>query len=127
MMTSIIERKTYKPTSPDYLMTDVDLEEGLKNLRNSLQQMKALLAWEQLKQSEARPGQPPAFTIYDPTETDLKNEYSFFLSTSVQMHSILRDHSPNISEAKRRDINSQLIKIEQQFNSLSLHRRFRKC
>ena len=108
-------------------MEELDLDKVLRNLRDSLQEMKALLAWEQLKQSEVRPGQPPAFTIYDPTETDLKNEYSFFLSTLVQMHSNLKDHSLNISETKYQDINRQLTKIEQQFNSLNLHQRYRYC
>jgi len=69
-------------------MADADLEAGLKSLRKSLRQIKALLAFEQLKKSEAKPSQPPTFTLNDPTETDLRNEYSFFLFTSIQMHSI---------------------------------------
>ncbi len=62
-------------------MTEMDLQAGLRSLRTSLRQIKSLMAWEQLKQAEAKPGEPPTFQAYDPTETDLKNEYSFFLST----------------------------------------------
>lgn len=109
------------------MMEDVDLEAGLRSLRNSLQQMKALLAWEQLKESEARPGQPPAFQISDPTEADLRNEYSFFLSTSVQMHSILDDVSVTMHEADRQSIKRQLSKIEQQVYGLNLQQRFCRC
>ena len=113
--------------SLEYLMEDIDLEAGLRSLRESLQKIKTLLAWEQLKQAEAKPGQPPAFTIYDPTETDLKNEYSFFLSTSVQIHSILNDGSFAMQEAELQSIKRQLKKIEQQVNGLNLHQRFCKC
>ena len=104
-------------------MTEIDLEAGLRSLRQSLNQIKAFLAWEQLKQAEAKPGIPPAFKIYDPTETDLRNEYSLFLSTSVQIHSILDDSTVDIPEEKREAIRRQLAKTEQQAHSLNLHHR----
>ncbi|MHC4309601.1 MAG: hypothetical protein ACYSSN_06625 [Planctomycetota bacterium] len=105
-------------------MVDIDLEVGLKNLKESLQQMKALLAWEELKHSEAKPGQPPAFILNDPTETDLRNEYSFFLFTSVRMRSILNESTTDITKATLQRIKVELIKIERQFYSLNLHQRF---
>ena len=108
-------------------MSEVDLEAGLRSLRKSLQQIKALLAWEQLKQSEARPAQLPAFTLDNSIETDLRDEYSFFLSTFIQMHSILNDGSFAIQETDRQSIKKQLTKIEQQAYGLSLHQRFCKC
>jgi len=108
-------------------MAEVDLQAGLRRLRASLRQIRALLAWEQLKQAEAKPGQPPAFTIYDPTETDLKNEYSFFLSTLVQIHSILYDGSFAMQEAELQSIKRQLKKIDHQANGLNLHQRFCNC
>ncbi len=107
-------------------MAKVDLEAGLKSLRESLRQIKALLAWEQLKQAEAEPGQPPAFQINDPTERDLKNEYSHFLYISVQMHSILNDGAVSISEAKRQNLKLHLAKVERQVWGLNLHQRFCK-
>jgi hypothetical protein len=104
-------------------MAEPDLEAGLRTLRKSLRQIKALLAWQQLKQSEARPGQPLAFQINDPIETDLRNEYSFFLSTSVQMHNILNDESVPISLPKRQHLKQELAKIEGQVYGLSLPKR----
>jgi len=50
-------------------MAEVDLEAGLRSLRRSLRQIRALLAWEELKQSEAKPDQPTAFQINDPIQT----------------------------------------------------------
>lgn len=105
-------------------MAEADLEAGLKSLQKSLRQIKALLAWEQLKQSEAKPGQPPVFTLNDTTETDLRNEYSFFLFTSIQMHSILNRGAVSISKAKRKHIKQNLAKIEQQLYNLNLPQRF---
>jgi hypothetical protein len=105
-------------------MENVDLEAGLRGLRHTLQQIKDLLAWEQLKKSEKRPGQPPSLQIHDPTETDLRDEYSFFLYTSVQMHSVLNDGSSLLSESERQSIKRRLARIEQQVYNLNLHQRF---
>ena len=92
-----------------------------------MRHIKSLLAWEQLKQAEARPSQPPAFQINDPTEEDLRNEYSFFLSTLVQMHSILHDGSLSIPDTECQNIKGQLVKIERQVRGLNLHQRFCTC
>ena len=105
-------------------MTEADLKAGLRSLRESLRQIKALLAWEQLKQSEARPHQPPAFRLTDFTETDLDNEYSFFLSTCLQIRSLLSDRSILMTQADRQSIEKQLMKIEQQAYGLNLPQRF---
>ena len=110
-----------------FFMAEVDLQAGLRSLRASLRQIESLMAWEQLKQAEAKPGQPPAFQEYDPTETDLKNEYSSFLSTSVQIHSILNDSSSAIEEAELQSIKRQLKRIDQRAHALNLHGRFCRC
>lgn len=96
-------------------------------MRKSLQQIKALLAWEQLKHSEARPGRSLMLAFDNSIETDLRNEYSYFLSTCVQLHSVLNDSSIIVSEEKRQNIKRQLATIEQQIYSLNLHQRFLKC
>ena len=105
-------------------MDEADLKAGLRSLRKSLRQIKALVAWEQLKQAEARPGQPPGFRITDPIETDLKNEYSFFLSVSVQMRGILIDDSSTTQEKEQESIKRQLSKIEQEVSDLNLNEHF---
>jgi len=105
-------------------MEEADLEAGLRSLRKSLRQIKSLLAWEQLKQSEARPGQPPSFAIHDFIETDLKNEYSFFVSISMQIHTILNSDSPAIKKTKHPSIERQLSKIEHEAYGLNLNKRF---
>ena len=103
-------------------MVEADLEAGLRSLRKSLEQIKALLAWEQLKQSETRPGHSPMLALDNSLETDLRNEYSFFLFTSVQMHSILNSDG-GISKVKLQRIKQELAKIERQLYSLDLQRR----
>jgi hypothetical protein len=104
-------------------MEKTDLQAGLRSLNASLGRMRDLLAWGQLKQQEARPGEPPSFQIYDPTVTDLRNEYSHFLSTSVQIHGILREHSASIPVPLRATFQRRLAKLEQEAHQLSLHRR----
>ena len=104
-------------------MEGVDLEAGLRSLRQSLKQIRSLLAWEQLRQSETRPDRQFSFQIYDPFETDLRNEYSYFLSLSFQIHSILNDNTINV-KIDRDSIKRQLMKIEQQVQDLNLQQRF---
>jgi len=89
--------------------------------------MKDLLAWASLKRAEARPGLPPPFQIQDPTETDLRNEYSFFLFTSVQIHALLDQGDASTSEAAREAIRKTLAQLEQQVYQLDLHRRDGRC
>lgn len=105
-------------------MVKMNLEEALASLRNSLRQIKSLLAWEQLKHSEAKSDQSPGFKMYDPTEADLRNEYSFFLSKSTEIHRILNNSKTNVSKSKRKEMKRELAKIEREFHSLNLQHRF---
>ena len=104
-------------------MESVDLQAGLRSLNKSLRQMKTLLAWKQLKESETRPGQPPSFQIYDPTATDLRNEYSHFLSTSIQIHGALPEHSGAVPAPVRETLQRKLAELEQEARQLNLHQR----
>ena len=108
-------------------MREPDLQAGLRSLRESLRQIKALLAWQQLKQAETNPDQPPGFRIADSVERDLRNEHSFFLATALQLHGVLNDSSLTIPEAKRQSIRSQLARIEQQLYSLNLNQKLCTC
>ena len=108
-------------------MNDGDMHAGLRSLNESLRRMKDLLAWGQLKQSEARPGQPPSFRIYDPTATDLRNEYSHFLSTSIQIHAILNGRDASIPESAHKAFRRTLANLEQQVYQLNLHQRDWRC
>jgi len=96
----------------------------LGRLRQSLTQMKALLAWEQLKQSEAEPGRPPAFVMHDPTAEELRHEYSFFLAAALDVHAVLNDPSPSFSEGECDSLRRQLARIEREAYGLNLHQRF---
>jgi hypothetical protein len=104
-------------------MEDIDLHAGLRSLDESLRRMKDLLAWGQLKQSEARPDQPPSFRIYDPTPTDLRDKYSHFLSTAFQIHGILHEHGASIPAPLRETLQRKLAKLEQEARQMNLHRR----
>ena len=126
-MMVISKRKAFIVIIAGYFMTEADLEAGLQSLRKSLKQIKALLAWEELKQSEIKPGQPPTFRFDDNVEIDLRNEYSFFLYTSIQMHRIIADGTVNMPEAERQYIRQQLIKLEHKLHNLDLQQRFCRC
>jgi len=126
-MICIIDRKIFIPQQLSSFMTEPNFEAGLRSLRNSLQQIKELLAWQQLQEAESRPHEPPGFSMTDCVETDLRNEYSFFLSTALQIHSVLNDTSVTIPEAKLQSIRSQLARIEQQLYGLNLNQKLCAC
>ncbi len=107
-------------------MEGTDFHSNLEKLAASLQRMKALLAWSRLKQSEARPGQPPSFQIYDPTEIDLLNEYSFFWFTSQQVQTLILAPNGLSPESVRAETAKTLAQLHQEVHQLNLDFRWRR-
>jgi hypothetical protein len=98
-------------------MAQPDVEAGLTSLRQSLRRIKTLLAWQQLQQAEAEPHTPPSFALKDSVERDLGNEYAFFLSTSMQIYSLLNNTGlSNLSKEKCQYFKKQLLKLENQLH-----------
>ena len=118
MTICIYRRKAFIVAQLSFSMKKVDFQAGIDSLRKNLKEIKTLLAWQRLKRSETRVNQPPAFRINDSTETDIKNKYSEFLYTSMQMHNLL--NSKAIAESRREDIRRQIIKLERQLRQLDL-------
>jgi len=67
-------------------MKEVDFKAELKTLRQIFQEMKTLLAWQQLKHSEARQISISGIRLYETTNTDLLDKYSSFLSIAKVMN-----------------------------------------
>ena len=99
----------------------------LNSLQDTFEELKGLLAWDELKRSEARPGDPPGFTIGNDIEQDIKNQYSRFLMIRLQVRSLLDNpDTSSLSESKRVMLRKSLIQIENEFHCLNLHERFIK-
>lgn len=103
-------------------MKRTHLKAELANLQGSLDRMKDLLAWHAFKQTEAKPGSAPGFDIYDPTLTDLRDEYSCFLATSAKIHVALGSDPVAARKPDRIDFTRALRKIEQEVYSLNLRK-----
>ena len=101
-------------------MEHTDLQADLLRLNESLGRMQSLLAWRRSKQHEARPGWPPSFQMYDPTETDLSNEYSFFLSTRLRIHASLNQLDRRFPKSLHEQIKKELAGLEHQVCALNL-------
>ena len=82
-------------------MAEAELEAGLQHLKQLLEQMKAMFAWQRLKLSEAK--QRPIMNIRfnDTTYIDLMDRYSSFLTVSTQIHRILEENNAKISKAEQ--------------------------
>jgi hypothetical protein len=101
-------------------MEDIDLQAGLRSLEDSVHRMQALLAWKQLKQQEAKPEQPPSFQMYDPTATELRNEYSLFSLVRTHVRAVLKQSSHSVPERLRTGIERTLAELERQARQLCL-------
>ena len=105
-------------------MAEAELGAGLQRLKQLLEQMKALLAWQKLKLIEAT--QRPIMNIRfnDTTYMDLMDRYSSFLTVSTQIHRILDENNAKISKAEQSRIKSELLTIEYQVYYLGSGIRF---
>ena len=106
-------------------METVQIQDKLASLEETLTKIKTLLAWEQLKQSEARPGDPPGGLVPDSLEEDLKNHYSSFLYASIQTHCLISNTESDFlpPELRRQHVN-HLQRLEAEFRGLNLSERF---
>ena len=105
-------------------MAEAGLEAGLQRLKQLLEQMKALLAWQKLKLIEAT--QRPIMNIRfnDTTYIDLMDRHSSFLTVSTQIHRILDENNAKISKAEQGRIKSELLTMEYQVHYLGSGIRF---
>jgi hypothetical protein len=120
-----LNRKVYISAYLIFFMEIPQIQKILIVLDNSLDKIKALLAWEQLKLAEARPGDHPEGFLPDSTEADLRNQYSNFLFISLQAHNLI--HNPDLtalSDKDRRQFENNLHQLEAEFRGLNLSKRF---
>jgi len=105
-------------------MAEAELEAGLKRLKQLLEQMKALLAWQRFKIGEAK--QRPIMNIRfnDTTYIDLMDRYTSFLAVSTQIHRILDENNAKISKAEQSRIKSKLLTMKYQVYYLGSGIRF---
>ena len=100
---------------------------ALQQLENTLAELKSLLAWEELKQAEARPGDPPGFIIADTVQEDIKNTYSCFLARHLELkHAVFHLNDKELSLRKKQTFQRKLANLEKQFRQLNLTQRFIK-
>lgn len=101
-------------------MEHVDFTADLQGLRESLRHLHALRAWCQLKEQEARPGLPPSFQMYDPTPTELQQEYSRFLSLCHRVRTVMNLPRHGVAHSVRTKVSKELQTLELQAHRLGL-------
>ncbi|MCF7955465.1 MAG: hypothetical protein K9M75_06665 [Phycisphaerae bacterium] len=95
-------------------MTETELVAGLQTLRQILEDMKALLAWQKLRAHEARQRPSSLIRFSDTAGNDLMNKYSSFLSLAEQIHRALDDSNAKLTNSQHRRIKKQLETVETQ-------------
>ena len=101
-------------------MNECNIKAGLLSLRESLKRIQDLSAWQQLKQAEERPGQVPGFAWHDPVAVDLRDEYSFFLKTSLELHTCLQENKGALPLIQRRRLQEKLLALDKQVRAMHL-------
>ena len=95
-------------------MIETELVAGLQTLRQILEDMKSLLAWQQLKSLEVRQ-KPSSFIRFSNTASqDLMGKYSSFLSLAMQIHRALDDNNAKLTNSQHKQIKKQLETIKAQ-------------
>jgi len=105
-------------------MDETDLQTRINRLAGSLDRIRGMLEWEQLKRSEASYGPASSFTLNDPVDTELRHEYSLFLFTWLQIQHILDNHTAALNQQARSRLREQLDLLQRRFHRLGLHHRF---
>ena len=108
-------------------MTEANLQSGLKYLKDTIEEIQALLAWEQLKLQERRPGDLPAFMPNEDIDGDLRNLYGAFLAGLEKVRDLLNPAClRRLTDAQKQGYRRQLAQLETQMHRLNLADRFIK-
>ena len=93
---------------------ETDLDDELGTLERSLEKVKALRAWEELKVSEIPIGETPSFQLSDSTEMDIKVEKGYFFMKATGIVEVLnRQQNPDSEE-----IRSKVLSLEAELRHL---------
>jgi hypothetical protein len=104
-------------------MEKVNVEAVLRGLSQSVRQVKALLAWQELEETERKPGQPPSFRIDSHVEEDLRNEYSFFVKMALDLAEFLNREEPGTGaeeQRQRQRWKERLSRLEEEVRKLGV-------
>ena len=93
-------------------MKEQDLQAAIAELKDILEEMKALLAWHKLKRFEAAQRSFSNLMFYDTTLTDLNNKYATFLLLASRIHTGVDDRKN--PQSKFEIIKKELTTIELQ-------------
>ena len=90
------------------------VEAVLKDLKKSLDSIKALCAWKNLKKTERRRGEPPSFQIYDPIEQEIQLEVGFFHKTAFDIKDVL----PKLPSSEQAKVRKRLDSLESKLQAI---------
>ena len=102
------------------MKSEIEVQTDLHDLRADIEQMKALLAWTDLKKSEAVKNQEAFLRFDDPTQTDLSNAYSHYLATLGSLRDWLKVHWGRVQKSDHLYILKELAKTEGQVLAMTL-------
>lgn len=90
----------------------------LEEFKSSLKQIKSLVAWQELKNSERNSNYPPAFVMHDPTKIDLNNEYSRIIAISFKLDGLLNNYRVRTLTIVR--TRREYFRLKQELNALNV-------
>ena len=92
-----------------------EVQQQLSQLKQSLEKIKSLHAWKELKQWERDRETPPAFQVFDSVDDDLHMEVSYFVSQAMTLHRRLRHRT----ETWARIFRNELVCMEREIAAIT--------
>lgn len=103
---------------------DKSIANGLEELRESIKRMRSILAWDQLKRSEARMGDFSILTVYDHTRAELRNEYCLFTAKVEIVNTLISEAAINMPGENCSIFKQQLLELQREARNLDLPEQF---
>lgn len=91
-----------------------EIQQQLSHLKQTVEKVKSLHAWKELKDWERNPDRPPAFQIFDPVNDDLNIEVNYFVSRAMELHRQLKNRKEEWAVVVR----NQLIAMEREIATI---------
>ena len=121
---TVKQEKIYKWEIRSYPMTEVHIGDMLKTLSEVLDEIKAWLAWEALKQAETSSSASHGVWSESLDIATLKNAYTRFLTLSLQIHCQLADPGCSLGKRQKDQFRQQLRQMEIEVRNRHLSERF---
>ena len=101
-------------------MMKPNIPEGIGELSEGLERLRAHLAWLSLKELERKPGSPPVLLMDPDLVAAIRNDTSHFLATALKIREALTRVEDEKDTKRRSQWTREIDRLEREFHRLNL-------